>query len=134
MENASKALLMAGGVLIAILVITIFVGLKSSFDNTAQSYTDRLDAQELQKYNSNFETYEDRNDITAQEIVTLINFAKQKDEGTKIYIGTVEVTDKTTNEQNELLYEKLNTKFLFDKIEYNEDGRVDGIYFEENTP
>ena len=102
MENASKALLMAGGVLIAILVLTVFVALKASFDNTAQSYVDRLDLQELQKYNSNFETYEDRQDITAQEIVTLINFAKQKEQGTQIFIGTEEVTNKNIDDQNEL--------------------------------
>lgn len=133
MENASKALLMAGGVLLAILVITIFVGLKSSFDNTAQSYTDRLDAQELQKYNSNFETYEYRTDITAQEIVTLINFAKQKEQGTQIWIDTEDFTNKNTNEQNEFLYENLKNKFSYSSISY-EKGKVSSIEFEKNMP
>ncbi len=133
MENASKALLMAGGVLIAILVITMFVALKSSFDNTAQSYVDRLDAQELQKYNSNFEAYEGRNDITAQEIVTLINFAKQKEQGTIIWVGTENITDKNIDEQNTFLYDNLNTKFSYDSIEYNE-GKVTKVVFEENMP
>lgn len=133
MENASKALLMAGGVLIAILVLTVFVALKASFDNTAQSYVDRLDLQELQKYNSNFETYEDRQDITAQEIVTLINFAKQKEQGTQIFIGTEEVTNKNIDDQNELLFEKLNTKFSYSSIEYNK-GKVTKVVFEENMP
>lgn len=86
--------------------------------------------QEIQKYNSNFETYKYREDITAQEIVTLINFAKQKEQGTQIFIDKEDFTDKNTDDQNEFLYENLENKFSYLSISYVK-GKVSKIEFEK---
>lgn len=71
MENASKALVMAGSVLLAILIIalgmTIFNTAKNSADTTA------LDATEVSMFNSKFERYSG-NQLGSQ-VKSLISFA-----------------------------------------------------------
>ena len=72
MENASKALLIAGGVLLAIMVLTIAIYLKGRFDNVADQYVASQDVSEIQKYNAKFEPYIGKEDITPQDLVTLL--------------------------------------------------------------
>ena len=76
MENATKALLMAGGVLIAILIISIAVFLFTTYGSLGQSYEQTLSKTEIQKFNGNFTKFEGREDISIQEIVTLTNFVR----------------------------------------------------------
>ena len=111
MENASKALIMAGAVLIAIMIVTIGVYLVGELGKTSESYVQQLDTVELQKYNSNFEVFIDRTDITAQEIVTVAGIAKQREQGTKVYVGGTEVTSQADEE-----FENWKNEFLNDNI------------------
>ena len=112
MENASKALIMAGAVLIAIMVLTIGVYLVGELGKASDSYVQQLDTVQLQKYNSNFEVFIDRNDITAQEIVTVAGIAKQSEQGTKVYIEGTEVTNKTEEEFKNWQNDFLNNNIL----------------------
>ena len=57
MENASQALFMAAGVLIAIMVISIGVYLFSSASRITESYETTMSATEIQKFNNQFEKY-----------------------------------------------------------------------------
>lgn len=52
MENATKALIIAGGVLITIMIITIGIYLLGSFGRTTSSYVEQLDATALRQYNT----------------------------------------------------------------------------------
>ena len=119
MENASKALIMAGAVLIAIMIVTIGVYLVGELGKTSESYVQQLDTVELQKYNSNFEVFIDRTDITAQEIVTVAGIAKQREQGTKVYVGGTEVTSQADEEfenwKNEFLNDNIFTILFFNK-------------------
>jgi len=99
MENASKALIMAGGVLIAIMVLTIGVFLVGKLGSTADSYVTTLDATELHKYNSSFEVFIGREDITAQELVTLINLTQQSHQTTIVEIDGVNCTIDWYNDE-----------------------------------
>lgn len=88
MENASKALIIAGGTLIAILIISIGVAMASSLQKPAKTYYETLSTQEIAKINGeitkdfaqtfindtppDFNTY-----ITAQGIVTLNNLKEK---------------------------------------------------------
>lgn len=90
MENASKALLMAGTILISMLIVTLGVYLASSFSQTSETYYRRWSTEEIERYNSeitknfiieNGETY-----ITAQGIVTLKNLLQ-----TSKYSGTTQL-------------------------------------------
>lgn len=86
MENATKALLIAGGVLIAIIIISIGLYLYSMFSNQSKEYNDIISATELEKFNSKFNVYIGRNDIKAQEIVSIVNFAKEYNGQVEIYV------------------------------------------------
>ena len=57
MENASKALIIAGAILIAILLIGIGVGLINALNNPMDIATGQLDEQAKKMINSKFENY-----------------------------------------------------------------------------
>lgn len=57
MENASQALLIAGGVLIAVLVLTLGIYIFSSTSKIGEDYEMSVSATELQKFNSKLEVY-----------------------------------------------------------------------------
>lgn len=145
MENASKALLMAAGILIAMLVLSVGVILVGNFGKTADSYVTKLDTVELRKYNSNFDVYIGRKDVTAQEIVTLIGVVQETNQNTKIYIGNEEVSNYEEQQKNEFLSDNILKytidpstgkevasnlyKYVEDSIQYNEDGKIIEIKF-----
>lgn len=143
MENASKALIIAGGILLVMLILTIGVSLVGNIQEFADSYNTELSRKELIKYNSSYEVFIGRNDITAQEIVTLINLAQQKNEGTVITIeGEPNCMDENWDkndfmEKNILTYNTDGTaQSLFsyesDSIQYNQEGKVTKISFKKN--
>ncbi len=85
MENASKALLMAAGLLIALLIIYIAVRVFTSASGVSQSYHDRESASEIATFNSHFTKYVGAvvksEELTTQtyatihDIITVANFA-----------------------------------------------------------
>ena len=113
MENATKALLIAGAVLIAIIMVSIAVYLYSLYSNQADQYSDIISAVELQKFNSKFDLYLGRENITPQEIVSVVNLAKEYNNQVQIYIGTtkLEFTSSTPEE-----FIKINQNNLFSCI------------------
>lgn len=144
MENASKALIIAGGVFLAIMVLTIGVYLISKLSVVSDSYITDLDSVELQKYNSNFEVFIGRNDITAQEIATIVSLAKQNEQEIVIMVnGKNLCTMWSESEKNKFLQEnvqKSKTKgeiiqysYVENSISYGSDGKVIQIGFRENN-
>lgn len=77
MENASNALIIAGEVLIAILVISLFTTFIGLFGNFSKNINGKMEQQEVTKYNANFQSFSGRYDITANEIASIINFAEE---------------------------------------------------------
>lgn len=77
MENASKALIMAGGILIAIIIMSIGVYLFVSFGGTGKEIQQKIDSRVLAEFNNNFLQYENNKEITIHDIVSLANFAKK---------------------------------------------------------
>ena len=73
MENASRALLMAGGILIGILVATFMMVMLGKGGSLNAEYNSQAD-NELVKFNSKFEIY-DRPDNTFFDIITACNLA-----------------------------------------------------------
>ena len=85
MENAAKALLMAGEVLIGILLLFLLV----YFSNMAHDYTTQIDRnielKQLEEFNVKFEAYNNRSNLTPQDVVTLSNVVKQCNESQNRY-------------------------------------------------
>lgn len=149
MENATKALIMAAGVLLAMLVLTVGVILVGRLGNTTDSYVTKLDTVELRKYNSKFEIYIGRQKITAQEIVTVINTVKQFEQNTEVYIDGTEYAQNANFNESEFLSEhiyweeningetKVHNLYIIDErneqrgIQYDKDGKVTQIWFRQ---
>lgn len=72
MENASKALLIAGGVLISVIVISLIVVLYTNISSFSNNKQQILEANELTKYNAEWESY-NRDDLKGTDIITIIN-------------------------------------------------------------
>lgn len=96
MENASNALIIAGTVLIAIIVLSIGVYLVSTYSRVGSAYEQEMSSAELTKFNAKFMAFQDRNDISAQEIVTLKNFVEKYNNENDPDIN-IQIKNKTGN-------------------------------------
>lgn len=74
MENASKALLMAGGILVGIIILSLMVTLFSSASIMTKEYDESRLNESVQRFNANFIKYVGK-DLTIHDVVTISNFA-----------------------------------------------------------
>ena len=72
MENASKALIMAGGMLLAILIVTLLIYAWSLFSKYQSSKDDLADIEDTAKFNEQFANY-DRENVQGYELLSLVN-------------------------------------------------------------
>ena len=77
MENASKALLMAGGVLLGILILSLGVYLFTSFGGTSSQIHDNIEANQIAQFNSQFTKYVGNENVTIHDVVTMANLATE---------------------------------------------------------
>ena len=77
MENASKAVIMAGSVLIAVAVISIALYVYSVFSGYAESSEQVLTANQIQSFNRFYESYtQGTGTIRGVDVINIINKAK----------------------------------------------------------
>lgn len=154
MENASKALIMAGGVLIGVLILSLMVYLFLSFGANSKEIYDRIEDNQLLQFNANFNVYEGREDLTIHQVVSVASLAKENNEKypnradhqVQVILNNMGV-DSSNDFQNtdiskmqELvdLYTtvdntgEINKTFTCTKVEYNDIGRVSSITFKLN--
>lgn len=70
MENASKALIIAGAILLSILIIAIGMYIYTSSQNSIQSAGSQISAQEIQSFNQTWDMYDGTQ--TGSNVKTLI--------------------------------------------------------------
>lgn len=75
MENASKALLIAGGILITMIVVTIGVNLYSVFHEHSENMLARMSEKEISEFNAQFTIFEER-ELTINEVITILNLVR----------------------------------------------------------
>lgn len=73
MENASKALLMAGGILIALMIIGALLLMFNQIGDYEKGQQSNEKTSSLAEFNSDFERYTDDNMINGVDIISLIN-------------------------------------------------------------
>ena len=109
MENASKALYMAVGVLIGMMILGVFVYLFRTGGNMSQKYDEKQLQSQLQLFNSKFEKYY-RNNNTIMDMISVTNLAfdtnKENDYNPK---KTIKIIIKIGNYILELNPEKMLT-------------------------
>lgn len=111
MENVSKALIIAGEVLIAVLVLSLAMVVIVKFGKFSANTNKRLSENELNNFNNKFYAFNGRINITADEIASLINFAKENNDLHEVDL---------TNKQNAEYY--VDVKILG-------DGNYNGSFF-----
>ena len=77
MENASKALIIAGEILIGILILSLASYMIIQFGNFSKNMNEQMSATEIRSFNVKFTNFSGRSNISMQEIATIVNFAKQ---------------------------------------------------------
>ena len=80
MENASKALLMAAGVLVGIMILTIAVYLFSSFGGTSSQIQDNIRKNQIAQFNSQFTKYQGKDNVTIYDVITMANLATENNQ------------------------------------------------------
>ena len=136
MENASKALIMAAGVLIGILILSLAVYLFATFGAGSAQVHSEIEQDRINQFNAQFTSYEGKEEITIYDIITVANLAKDNNEYYSLssatnsnYYITVSATLQGGTESG---LEKKDTAYLQGLIEEEtrEDKLVD--YIDEN--
>ena len=79
MENASKALLIAGGILFALLIITVLLYMNQNIITVRQTEQEKIEIEQLQKFNQEYEVY-NKKLMYGAEVMSLINKMKNNNE------------------------------------------------------
>lgn len=74
MENASKALLIAGGMLIAMMILVLIVGLVTSISDVAESQDKKQLTEQLEQFNKQYEAY-NKTKMFGIDVITVVNKA-----------------------------------------------------------
>ena len=152
MENASKALIMAGTILIGVLLLTLLVYFFTSASRVNKIYTEDSATTKINQFNTKFTKYNITREqyinsnkklyVTIYDIITLGNMAAEYNKGFSksdeeyIWIGISnidsDISDNTIQYNNELLkdYNDIpNNKLVVKELIYGESGRVKQMVF-----
>lgn len=84
MENASKALIMAAGILIGLLVAGLFAYEMMIVSETGRVRQEQIDHENILEFNAQFEKYANK-PLTAQEIATIFNYVTEWNKNNETY-------------------------------------------------
>ena len=73
MENITKALLMAAGMLLAVLILSLLVMAYNRISSYYERNEELLSIEQLDKFNKQFQNYAGREDIRGNELISLMN-------------------------------------------------------------
>jgi len=77
MENATKALLIAAGVLVGIILLSLGVYMFNMMGEFSAKTQERIDGDRIAQFNAEFMQYNGLQNLTIQDIVTVKNYALQ---------------------------------------------------------
>lgn len=111
MENASKALIMAGGVLIGVLILSLAVYLFADFGSTSAQINAQNAEKQITQFNSKFTSYEGKKGLTIYDVITVASYARENniyydnsDEYKIIVkIGNTQIQDNIENVKSSLI-------------------------------
>jgi len=153
MENASKALIMAGGILIGMLIMALFVYEIMNVSITAEAYDEKMARTQVLEFNSRFESYAfdsqgNEEKLKAQDVATIYNFVQEWNYGGELNEGHpsdlvniefgsawnlrlkfTNIKNKTDTIENFLVdYPESEYEFTLTNLHYREpDGRIDSF-------
>ena len=131
MENATKALIMAATVLIAVLILALGVYLFRNYSEVARKNEERQSAQSLVQYNTKIEKYKDKT-LSIQDVLTIANLAKdynerKSDKGMEVMLNGSDLLDKLDKKKydwTDLLDEKNDKEYKISRIDKDDNGII----------
>ncbi len=116
MENASNALLMAAGILISIMLISLGTYLFATFGGYSKNINDTLNQTQIEEFNAQFTKYEtttgdETTYCTVYDIVSVINLAKNANEKYEEY--------KNLNKRRPSNAERENNTYIYVNVNGN---------------
>jgi len=113
MENASKALLIAAGMFLALLILSMLIYMSNSINGIAKTQNEKKAAEQLTEFNAKYEAY-NKMLMYGTDVVTIIN--KAKEDGITIALdGVVMIDSKAT-------LEDVRTNIKNAKLDPNDDN------------
>ena len=127
MENASNALIMAAGVLIGILILSLAVFLFSDFGATTREINSKMEEKQLSEYNAQYTVYVGREDVTIYDIITIVNLAKENNNYYKDF-SNYETNYKVTVLLNKREITENEETLIKDYGDIDDDGKFKTIF------
>ena len=135
MENATKALLIAGGALLMILTFSVMNYIFNQMGQNASNIYAELEESDITEFNQKFLNYDGKSGLTIQDVVSVANIARNNTTigdiptTVKVFVDWIDnpsdVSDSTTltkftmEKLNEILEEKLYTDYTYScKVSY----------------
>lgn len=141
MENASKALIIAGGVLIAVMVASLFVYLFTIYGSYAENMYDRINQRQITEANNEYTKYEGASDNTIYDVVTVANKARDHNTSLELVSGDrgyirVGISGENSNIQalnnediNKLLQKYADETRFNCNVQETTDGLISSVIF-----
>ncbi len=143
MENASKALLMAGGILLAVLILSVFIYVGVTMSNVASQQEESKLLEQVTEFNRAYEAY-NRSRLYGADVLSVVNRAidnnqKYSEDETDyiititVTIGDSDYTYKDDLSDNDIDLTNYKTSiFTCASVEYNsKTGRISTMSFEQ---
>ena len=129
MENASKALIIAGAILISILLISVGILVMNSTGNMQDEVGKTADTMATQTFNSQFTTYEG-DSIRASQVKSLLSLIKSSNASNEVSVGDDKYVTATGVTSTSTL--STNKTYTVEITGYSPGGYVSQITISEN--
>lgn len=131
MENAAKALIIAGGILFAIMILSLVVYMSTTTTRMVEAQEEKKEIEELTAFNKEYEAYNKRL-MYGTEVITVYNKAEEYNKKGETSIN-IEIYDKN-GKKIFISYENEFKNKIFECItsEYDSNtGRITKMQFKE---
>lgn len=150
MENATKALYIAAGVLMGIMILSLAVMLFSGLQSYVEEYKNQIEANDLNAFNSKYQKYIQEDNLTIQDIVTVAGIAYEDNSSLNVnsvewkendisenslyvgvYLDNERIDNKIKEEISELLSKNRDERYKYkiNEVKYSQIGRIYRISF-----
>lgn len=125
MDNASKAIIMAGGVLIAIALISVAIFFYTQMTGYASQNEDMLSSTQIQSFNRFYTAYTGR-DIRIVDAINILNKAVDDDIDVENNISLIEDTGATYKIRDDSVKNYVQTGHRL-TCEYDDVGKIEKV-------
>ena len=135
MENASKALLIAGGMILALLILSVFAYISAKTAGTTSRIYENLGESDITEFNQKFLNFQEKEKLTMQDVVSVAYLAKNNNEKgkmpTEVHVFVVgdgwnenNLEKKSRDEIEKLLKNHFSETFLYCSVKYSSTSKL----------